>query len=273
MITSNATGGGEFTLDGTNSLRHPSRKPPVLGSILPAAAVQALDTCVSPDDDLCLNPCPVCGNGVTAYPEECDNNVGTPVNCDGCSSTCRVQTCDDGNPQTIDSCDPTLGCRFVLGPTFTPNLSAPTQTQTKGPDTPTPSRTATGTVTVTATITETPTATATPTPSLPMETPTVTATASRTATPAAGAICTGDCNGNGLVSALELFNVTCRSVTCGGHPMNPCSCGGPALASCANGDRSGNSQISALEIFQATQNSIDRSIRMECAAPTPTVTP
>jgi cysteine-rich repeat protein len=86
--------------------------------------------------------------------------------------------------------------------------------------------------------------------------------------------CAGDCNGNNMVSALELFNVTCRSVNCGGDPLVACACGS-TVPSCARGDRSGNGTISATEIFQATQNSIDPGVRDECPPPageTPTST-
>ena len=77
------------------------------------------------DDDACL----VCGNGVVDSGEECDDGPGTPVDGDGCNSTCGVEAgwgcegipsvctelcgngvidgeeaCDDGNDASGDGC-------------------------------------------------------------------------------------------------------------------------------------------------------------------------
>jgi hypothetical protein len=72
--------------------------------------------------------------------------------------------------------------------------------------------------------------------------------------------CTGDCNGNHTVSALEIFNVTFRSVHCMGAPDTSCG----SLAPCTDGDGDGDGTITALEIFRGTQNSINPAIRGEC---------
>jgi hypothetical protein len=97
--------------------------------------------------------------------------------------------------------------------------------------------------------------------------PTPTSTASPAATPTPGGVCAGDCNDNGVVSALDLFIATCRNVACGGAPLGPCACNGQPVPACAKGDSTGNGVITALEVFQATQNSVDPAIRNECSGP------
>ena len=158
--------------DGENDLIYPSRKPPTLsGTILPAPVDQALDTCAAPDQPSCLDPCPTCGNGIVEYPETCDNNVGTPMSCDGCDIFCHLENCDDGNPLTVDTCSPTLGC-LNLSPAA-PCFLAPSPTLTPA-QSPTPS-------------------------------PTVTRTPSQTPTPSATMpLCVGDCNGDGEVKINEV---------------------------------------------------------------------
>src|SRR6185369_15500390 len=100
--------------NGSNTFQHPSRVAPtiVTANVHPTATVTALDTCTAPPAPgiKCLVPCPTCGNGMVEFPETCDT-AGTPVNCDGCSSTCKVENCNDSNACTNDSCDPSLGCR------------------------------------------------------------------------------------------------------------------------------------------------------------------
>jgi hypothetical protein len=157
--------GDPTQLDGTNTFNHPSRKPAIVtGAVAPAATDTAFDTCTAPGQEglgLCLDPCPICGNGITEFPETCDNNVGTPLSCDGCSWFCQTEDCDDRNVCTVDMCDPHIGCLSLLILRPTPCLT-PTLTPT---------------ITLTPTVTQTPTKTATPSNSpTPSITPTPTAT-------------------------------------------------------------------------------------------------
>lgn len=205
--------------NGTNDFAYRAVRPPVVGGVVdPPAVLSARVTCTGVGDvPSCLAPCPNCGNGIVEYPEQCDNAVGTPVDCDGCSRYCHIQTCDDGNGCTVDSCAVPLGCRHVLqppcntptptvpsgpSPTPTPTASAtvpgpsptatvppPSATPTLSPfpsqtptHTPIPSSTSTPTSTATPTVTPTPTPTWTPTLT-PTETPTATPTSTPTATP------------------------------------------------------------------------------------------
>jgi cysteine-rich repeat protein len=95
---------------GVNTFQHPSRLPlQNTGVVNPPATVQALATCTTVGQANCLVPCPACGNGMVEFPETCDQS-GNTVNCDGCSSTCRTQNCNDSNACTADTCDATLGC-------------------------------------------------------------------------------------------------------------------------------------------------------------------
>ncbi len=108
--------GGTTLFNGTVSLIHPPAVPPVLtGSIMPAGVDTPRAPCTGGPGDaqFCLTPCPLCGNGVTEFPETCDNANGTPLSCDGCSTICRVENCNDQNACTTDSCDPMLGCRHL----------------------------------------------------------------------------------------------------------------------------------------------------------------
>ena len=89
----------------------------IAGSHLRAAA---MCTGGPGDPPFCLTPCPVCGNGVTEFPETCDDTTGTPESCDGCSVFCQLEDCDDGNPCTIDSCDPVTGASTCPDPTASP---------------------------------------------------------------------------------------------------------------------------------------------------------
>jgi hypothetical protein len=164
---------------------YPRRKPENIGFGLVSPEPQAsrLDTCSVSGQQNCLVPCPLCGNGVVEFPETCDPNVGTPVNCNGCSAFCQVESCDDGLICTIDTCDPALGCHHAPAPT--PCIEPPT---------------ATPTITLTPTVTATPTITPTPLP---------------TAKP-----CIGDCNRNGEVSADEL--VTGINITLGTVALDTC---------------------------------------------------
>ena len=183
--------------DGEIVFYHRSEKPPAgTGTVQPAATFDVRPTCVGPNDPAgCLAPCPSCGNGVVEYPETCDTS-GPPVNCDGCTSFCRIENCEDNNDCTIDLCDAVVGCVHVFNPpcntptptvTWTPTASGPTPTRTiTRTFTITPTQTNTGTVTLTPTISPTPTATptSTETPTATnTSTPTVTATVTATSTP------------------------------------------------------------------------------------------
>jgi hypothetical protein len=56
----------------------------------------------------CLVPCPVCGNGQTEFPEQCD-----PSGCPNCDQHCRLFAaggCSDGNPCTVDACQSVKPC-------------------------------------------------------------------------------------------------------------------------------------------------------------------
>lgn len=160
--------------DGSNSVTYKSSKPPIIsGTMLPSRTLLALPTCATIAQEGCMMPCPTCGNGVVEFPETCDNSSGTPLSCDGCSASCQLENCNDGNSCTVDSCSTTLGCRNLAPPagcTPAPTATA-TRTSTVTPTrTPTATRTRTPTVTSTstaATQTRTPTATNTPTGGTP----------------------------------------------------------------------------------------------------------
>ena len=59
-----------------------------------------------------IAPAPVCGNGVQQAGEQCDD--GNLANGDCCSSTCQLETCNDNNVCTIDSCVAPTGCQFAV---------------------------------------------------------------------------------------------------------------------------------------------------------------
>ncbi|MBI3783932.1 MAG: hypothetical protein HY270_11075 [Deltaproteobacteria bacterium] len=186
--------------DGSIEIVHRKDKPPIIrsGGALPAPTFSPMDTCSATVVKDCLDPCPVCGNGIVEYPETCDG--GNRVNCDGCSSLCQTETCPLGLPCL--TCDPQLGCLCptppeipTATPTQTPTRTAtatrtPTSAATAAPtgsptNTPLPTLTESPSVTPTPvftdtplpTLTDLPTLTATPTPS---ETPTSTSTATDT---------------------------------------------------------------------------------------------
>jgi hypothetical protein len=210
-------------IDGTNTLEFPSRKSPIVSSpVTPPAAMTAWDTCTATATSDCLMPCPVCGDGVVEFPETCDNNVGTPLGCDGCSALCQLENCDDGSVCTLDSCDPLLGCLHVPAPSPCTELPTPTLTITPTPS-PAPTRTETGTPvatmipTATGTPTANPTATLEPTPTarpgFPPSTPSPTPTL------------LGDANCDDEVTAADLTDlvtliVAGRPDACGGRAVN-----------------------------------------------------
>lgn len=165
--------------NGTNAFIFPAGSPPVTtgSTITPAATLQSRAVCTEPGIPQCLLPCPTCGNGLVEFPETCDLGTQPPVNCGGCSDSCRTQVCNDGLFCTVDMCDPRLGCFAVP---VTPPCVEPTKTIT-------PTRTATSTSTITPTSTNTPTHTGTPTIT---GTPTQTGTPTRTATSTSSATLT-----------------------------------------------------------------------------------
>jgi cysteine-rich repeat protein len=198
--------------DGTNTIDYPSvpaLAPTGVNRIFPAPAANPLPLCSPTILDECLMPCPQCGNGAVEFPEECDG--GNAINCDGCTSFCRIEICSPPEfcPGGIN-CHPQLGCvscpappTFTPTPTLTPTLTStaprtPTPTQTAPPaatasstHSPTLAPTATGspppTRTPTATLSPTSTAVATDSPS---PTSSATASPSHTSSPAASVTAT-----------------------------------------------------------------------------------
>ncbi|MDX2168921.1 MAG: hypothetical protein SF182_17750, partial [Deltaproteobacteria bacterium] len=90
--------------EGTVAILHLAGAPPTgSGLVSPAPSLVSLPACTSIGQTGCLLPCPVCGNGALEFPETCDTS-GTPVGCDGCSSFCQTENCDDGLFCTSDQC-------------------------------------------------------------------------------------------------------------------------------------------------------------------------
>ena len=109
---------------GTNRLSA-TFMPPVLPGVSPPFAAcdcgdgtSALSCCVRPTCDSpgvpagCLMPCPACNDGSLTPPETCDA-PGCGAGPTSCSATCRLESCDDHDPCTVDSCDAVLGCLNV----------------------------------------------------------------------------------------------------------------------------------------------------------------
>jgi hypothetical protein len=234
---------------GTNSFLHRADRPPLIsfGSVAPAPLLHPLTTCPEEGETQpkCLNPCPVCGDGVVEFPEACDPDTLPPTSCGGCSIYCEVENCDDGRFCTGDSCNVTYGCMnhptpLCIEPTATVTGTPPTPTVTPMPTlsdtaTTTPSRTATpaatGTASATAVTTDTASATAT-------ETASVTATASGIAT-AHPPSCAGDCSGDGTVVVNELIigvNI---------------DLGNAAATTCPAFDRNGDGTVTISELIAA----------------------
>ena len=204
--------------DGRTVLSYPTRKAPVIAPnvVTPAPMLVGEATCTPDNQVNCLMPCPMCGNGVTEFPETCDDGaVGSTKSCDGCSPFCQIEDCDDGAVCTIDSCDNRLGCRNVAAPSpcIEPPTPTPTVTPTGATPTPTPSNTEPPTTTpapklrttgtVPPTTTATPSATATPT-SMSIATPTLSTTPTPSPTPTAIDGLPGDGNCDGGLTAADL---------------------------------------------------------------------
>lgn len=209
--------------DGSVALFYPASTQPNLApnSVRPSPALNPLPLCttLAPTAD-CLLPCPTCGNRAIEFPEECDD--GNELNCDGCSSGCRLESCPPAEfcPGNV-ACNPQVGCAVCPGaPTPTPTIT-PTPTETSTPTltptitstptqtaTPSASTTATPTpsVTVTRTHTHTPTVTVTVTPtsshtSTATVTPTATLTPTPTSTPTASSTPSGTPTASSTVTA------------------------------------------------------------------------
>jgi hypothetical protein len=128
--------------DGTNTLRFPSRKAPIItGTVQPPPTQTSLATCVFPGqtNPPCQDPCPVCGDGQPQFPETCEGGGIPPRSCDGCSIYCQTESCADDSVCTTDSCNPDFGCFFepipgcTVPPTATPTRPTPTATHTATP--------------------------------------------------------------------------------------------------------------------------------------------
>ncbi|MCW5891697.1 MAG: DUF4215 domain-containing protein [bacterium] len=78
--------------------RDPALAPVVTGIVNPATVAV-----LAPD----LPPCPpsgaVCGDGVPAGAEQCDD--GNTLACDGCSASCRLEACGNGRVECDEECD------------------------------------------------------------------------------------------------------------------------------------------------------------------------
>jgi hypothetical protein len=109
-----AVGTGNGPMDqGNVQLMYRFSVPPVVSvAPTPEASELAFITCTQVGQANCLEACPDCGNGIVEFPETCDQ-AGTPQNCDGCTTFCRIETCDDASVCTTDSCQQPLGCRFT----------------------------------------------------------------------------------------------------------------------------------------------------------------
>jgi hypothetical protein len=144
-------------------------------------------------------------------------------------------------PTATQTATSTLTASSTATRTVTPT-PPPTASATASPTrtaTPLPTLTPSSTVTSAATFSATPTRSATPSlsPIATMtESPSPTPTPTPTRTPA---LCTGDCNDNGVVSVEEL--VTIVNVALGQSP----------LSSCPNGDSSGDGRVTIEEIVQS----------------------
>lgn len=201
---------------GSNRFLHRAGLSPVVigNRVSPAARSLTLTTCpmLGDTEPPCLNPCPVCGNGLIEFPETCDLGQQPPRSCGGCSIFCALENCDDGLVCTGDSCNPDVGCLnrptpLCHEPTPTITGTRPTATITPTPSvTPTPTHTPSASpspvITPTRTASASATATLTSTPTPPLSTPTATATVSAEPTIPAG--CPGDCNDDGHVVVNEL---------------------------------------------------------------------
>lgn len=221
---------------GSVTFKYANTLSPTIGAglVQPPPTLVPLPPCTALSQEQCLLPCPTCGNGAVEFPETCDT-AGTPVNCDGCSETCRSENCDDGLLCTSDSCEQALGC--VHAPATTPCVE-PTATAT-----PTPSQTPTRTRTATATVTRT-------------QTPSPTATQTRTATPTPPPVpCPGDCDGNRVLSPADLSRSIAILNLCAGQAAG-CAAVPGADKQCTVADLNQNGVISAAEFTRIVANSI-----------------
>jgi len=284
--TLNATRTIGTGLQGVTRYNYRAGRPPVIqgASVSPAAERQILTTCPNQADTMppCLNPCPVCGNGVVQYPETCDLGVTPPSSCSGCSVYCRLEECDDGLICTDDTCHSLYGCRNQP----TPACVEPTPTITGTPPTATATRTASATSTTTETLppTDTPSttptssATATPSPSsspsitpTPTDTPITTSTPTTTATPTDTATSTStptstsaatpsaSASSTATPSAEPTATPSCPGDCDGGGDVTVnelitgvnIALGNSGVSSCPAFDRNGDGMVSISELIDA----------------------
>lgn len=91
-----------------------------------------------------------------------------------------------------------------------------------------------------------------------------------TVRPIPAAVCTGDCNGNGIVSAGELTTIIARVLICTGTPTG--ECGLMPVPNCANADKNGNGTISAGELTNSVVNALMGCPPDETPTPQPSAT-
>ena len=154
---------------------------PPAAPFTPPPVVQTQPACKSVTDVNCLTPCPTCGDHVVQFPETCDNGAANGP-CAPCSGDCRTFTCDDGDPCTVDTCDPIAGCLN----TFIPGCTTSTSTSTTSSSSTTSSTSTTSTSTIpstTSTTTTSTTASSTTTTSTSSTTTSTTTTSTTTTKP------------------------------------------------------------------------------------------
>jgi hypothetical protein len=105
---------GRLRATASNTAAYPVGTMPVIGGgaqvspPFPAPPAGARPLCTQKNPIMpagCLMPCPVCGNGSQAFPEDCD-----PPACKTCDLHCRTipNMCSDGNSCHSSDCDPVL---------------------------------------------------------------------------------------------------------------------------------------------------------------------
>lgn len=94
-----ATIAGRLAATGGQNVIEYRELPPVITGVVTPAAI--------PVQNADLPPCPpsgaVCGDGVPAGAEECDD--ANTLACDGCSASCRVEACGNGRVECDEECD------------------------------------------------------------------------------------------------------------------------------------------------------------------------
>lgn len=103
--------GGTFTT--TGGTISPASTPSTCVGGTPSATVCRRPVCTIGSPLGCLTPCPTCGDGNIDFPEECDGGPSNSRCATGCTESCQLDSCDDGNTCTTDACDPIGGCYFA----------------------------------------------------------------------------------------------------------------------------------------------------------------